>query len=100
MRSPVFTRLRPARIRMPAAGLISLIGALLAAAPAHATEPAAIQVPTLTVQASRDAASLSLDGTLEPQRQAVLAAQAAGSVRELTVRAGDRVARLRCRLCC
>lgn len=91
MRSPVFTRLRPARIRMPAAGLISLIGALLAAAPAHATEPAAIQVPTLTVQASRDAASLSLDGTLEPQRQAVLAAQAAGSVRELTVRAGDRV---------
>ena len=88
MRSPVFTRLRPARIRMPAAGLI---GALLAAAPAHATEPAAIQVPTLTVQASRDAASLSLDGTLEPQRQAVLAAQAAGSVRELTVRAGDWV---------
>lgn len=91
MRSPVFTRLRPARIRMPAAGLISLIGALLAAAPAHATEPAAIQVPTLTVQASRDAASLSLDGTLEPQRQAVVAAQAAGSVQQLTVRAGDRV---------
>ncbi len=91
MRSPVFTRLRPARVRMPAAGLISLIGALLAAAPAHATEPAAIQVPTLTVEASRDAASLSLDGTLEPQRQAVLAAQAAGSVQQLTVRAGDRV---------
>lgn len=91
MRSPVFTRPRPSRARMPAAGLISLIGALLAAAPAHATDPATIQVPTLAVQASRDTASLSLDGTLEPQRQAVLAAQAAGSVRELTVRAGDRV---------
>jgi RND family efflux transporter MFP subunit len=59
----------------------------------HAAQPAAgaLEVPTVAVQAGGSARSLELDGTLEPIRQATVAAQVGGNVLALTVKAGDRV---------
>jgi RND family efflux transporter MFP subunit len=50
-----------------------------------------IDVPTVVVQAGAARAGFVLDGTIQPVRQATLAAQVAGSVVSLNVKAGDRV---------
>lgn len=52
---------------------------------------AATPVPTVLAQAGGAATSAALDGVLQPQRQATLAAQLGGSVLALAVKAGDRV---------
>lgn len=59
----------------------------------QAAQPAAValEVPTVAVQAGGPARSLELDGTLEPIRQATVAAQVGGNVLALAVKAGDRV---------
>ncbi|HMY99279.1 MAG TPA: biotin/lipoyl-binding protein, partial [Burkholderiaceae bacterium] len=59
----------------------------------RAAQPAAValDVPTVAVQAGGSARSLELDGTLEPIRQATVAAQVGGNVLSLAVKAGDRV---------
>ena len=64
-----------------------LFGAAAAAMPALAAEP----LPSVAVEATRAGAAASYEGTVEAVRQAVLAAQVAGNVVELNVRAGDRV---------
>ena len=80
MRSPV-----PVRVAV----LPWLIGALCA--PALAAGTASVTVPTVTVQSAGTLRGLELDGTAQPVRQATVAAQAAGNVLALAVRAGDRV---------
>lgn len=65
--------------------------AALAAAVAQAQFPAALPVPLLTVGGAASAAGFEFEGTLEPQQQSVLAAQVPGTLRQLAVKAGDRV---------
>ena len=68
--------------------------ALLAAAAAATLAPTSSQAaPVATAQAQAGAAggALSLDGALQPVRQATLAAQTGGNVLSLAVKAGDRV---------
>lgn len=48
-------------------------------------------VPTTVVQASAATASFSLDGVIQPVRQATVAAQASGRIASLLVKAGDKV---------
>ncbi|OYU74481.1 MAG: efflux transporter periplasmic adaptor subunit, partial [Burkholderiales bacterium PBB5] len=63
-----------------------LTAALLAAAGVHAAP-----VATAVAQAGPAGGALSLDGALQPVRQATLAAQTGGNVVSLSVKAGDRV---------
>jgi RND family efflux transporter MFP subunit len=53
---------------------------------------AAPAVPTVSVQPGAAAGGFELDGSLQPVRQSTVAAQAAGTVVELLVKAGDSVA--------
>ena len=62
--------------------------AALAAPPAAV---AAVTVPTAVVQPAAALAGFVLDGSLQPLRQSVVAAQVAGNVLTLAVQAGDRV---------
>lgn len=64
---------------------------LLALASAAAAPAAAAEVPLIETRAAAAAGVVSLEGHLEPQRQATVAAQAGGSVLALLVKAGDRV---------
>lgn len=90
-----------ARLRRLRRGLVSLVGLAafllpgLAGAAADAAAAAAggakAAVPTVVAQAGGRAVSGRLDGVLQPQRQATLAAQLGGSVLALSVKAGDRV---------
>jgi RND family efflux transporter MFP subunit len=73
---------RPSLIALAAA-------AALAVAPWTAT--AAGPVPTVAVATGAAAAGFELDGALEPLRQSTVAAQVAGNVTQLLVKAGDRV---------
>ncbi len=81
-------------VREPAAWVrravaVAVALALLAAA---ATAPVAAQeLPVLTVQASAATRVAAHDGEVQAVRQAVMAAQVAGTVLELNVRAGDAV---------
>jgi RND family efflux transporter MFP subunit len=60
------------------------------ALPARAADrPAALA--TVAVEASRAGAGLAFDGVVEAVRQAVVSAQVAGAVVQLSVKAGDRV---------
>jgi RND family efflux transporter MFP subunit len=80
MPSPV-----PARLAV----LPWLIGTLCSAAlPAWS---AGVTVPTVTVQSARSARGVELDGAIQPVRQATVAAQTAGNVLTLAVKAGDTV---------
>ncbi|HEU5293701.1 MAG TPA: efflux RND transporter periplasmic adaptor subunit [Burkholderiaceae bacterium] len=54
---------------------------------------APLPVATLVVQAGGDDAALVLDGSVQAARQSTLAAQLAGNVTVLAVKAGDRVKR-------
>ncbi len=62
----------------------------LPALPAFAAEPHAA-LATVPVEASRAGAGLAFDGVVEAVRQAVVSAQVAGAVVQLSVQAGDRV---------
>lgn len=64
---------------------------LLALASAAAAPAGAAEVPLIETRAAAAAGVVSLEGHLEPQRQATVAAQAGGSVLALLVKAGDRV---------
>lgn len=70
---------------------IKRITFLLALASAAAAPAAAAEVPLIETRAAAAAGVVSLEGHLEPQRQATVAAQAGGSVLALLVKAGDRV---------
>jgi multidrug efflux pump subunit AcrA (membrane-fusion protein) len=50
-----------------------------------------VDVPTIVVQAGAARAGFVLDGTIQPVRQATVAAQVGGNVVLLTIKAGDRV---------
>ena len=65
---------------------VPLTAALLATAGAHAAP-----VATAVAQVGPAGGALSLDGALQPVRQATLAAQTGGNVLSLSVKAGDRV---------
>lgn len=69
-----------------ATAALALAAAMLS--PARAAEPA---LATLTAQAAADRATTSFDGVVEALRQTVIAAQVAGAVVQLDVKAGDRV---------
>ncbi len=69
-------------LRWAVAGVLSLQAAAHAAAPA---------VPTLQAQPGGEGAALVLDGSVQAVRQSTLAAQVAGNVVTLAVKAGDRV---------
>ena len=57
------------------------------------TAPSATaNLPTLKVVAGGSAGQMSFDGVVESVRQSVIAAQVAGNVVDIRVRAGDRVA--------
>jgi RND family efflux transporter MFP subunit len=51
----------------------------------------AAEVPTLAVQRAGAAGAIDIDGSIQPLRQATVAAQIGGSVLQLAVKAGDRV---------
>lgn len=64
---------------------------LLLAALAPATAALAVDVPVVAVQPSSVGGSLAVEAHLEPVQQATVAAQLAGSVLSLAVKAGDHV---------
>ena len=66
----------------------ALAGALWLSVTAHA---APLAVPTLLAQPGGDGAAWVLDATVQAVRQSTLAAQVAGNVLSLAVKAGDRV---------
>lgn len=66
----------------------SLLWAALALAPLAA---AAAEVPTLAVQRAGASGAMDIDGSIQPVRQATLAAQIGGNVLQLAVKAGDRI---------
>ena len=77
-------------MREPAAWVRRAVAVALLAA--VATAPVAAQeLPVLTVQASAATHVAAHDGEVQAVRQAVMAAQVAGAVLELNVRAGDAV---------
>jgi RND family efflux transporter MFP subunit len=63
-------------------------GALLLSMSVHA---APLAVPTVVAQPGSEGGALVLDGTVQAVRQSTLAAQVAGNVLTLAVKAGDRV---------
>ena len=73
---------------------LSSTPSVLALATLLALAPAALRaadVPVLAVQRADGAAQVAIDGVIQPVRQATVAAQAAGNVLALAVKAGDRV---------
>lgn len=67
--------------------VVWVVLALSALAPAAR----AAEVPTLAVQRASAGGVLDIEGSIQPVRQATLAAQIGGSVLQLAVKAGDRV---------
>lgn len=67
-----------------------LLGALMLLL-LNAAQAQAIPVASLLIQASAERRSLSFDGVVEAVRQTVVAAQVAGAVQQLEVKAGDAV---------
>ena len=65
---------------------------MLAAMPQPgAAQARAVPVPVVAVGGAGAAAGFEFEGTLEPQQQSVIAAQVSGVLRQLAVKAGDRV---------
>jgi RND family efflux transporter MFP subunit len=77
----------------PARSAVFRLTALLALALGTPLAPAwaAVDVATALVQLTSGSRSLEIDGTVEPLRQATVAAQVGGSVLNLSVKAGDHV---------
>lgn len=80
--------MRTLSLHVTLAALGSAAGWLAALPPAAAATTA---VPTVAVAATTAALAHEMDGTLQPLRQAVVAAQVAGNILALPVKAGDRV---------
>lgn len=74
-----------------AAGLLPLVvaAALLAVAPPVPAQ--SVPVPVVAAGGAGATAGFEFEGTLEPQQQSVIAAQTPGTLRQLAVKAGDRV---------
>lgn len=68
-----------------------LLTAALVLGAAHAQQPAAPALRSLTVAAAGSRQVQSLDGVVEALRQTVVAAQVAGTIVQLQVKAGERV---------
>lgn len=74
----------------PRIAVLSLLAAL-AAGTGLAVRADAASIPTATVQPGSTAAGFELDGALQAVQQSTVAAQVAGNVLQLAVKAGDRV---------
>jgi len=83
---------RPSPLQRPKRWLllVSLASLSIGAAAADA-QPAAPSLRSLTVAAASGRQAQSLDGVVEALRQTVVAAQVAGAIVQLDVKAGDRV---------
>ncbi len=68
-----------------------LLGIALSASVALAAPPANFSVPVAQAREAGAAAGLTLDGTIQPLRQATVSAQVGGNVLALHIKAGDRV---------
>jgi RND family efflux transporter MFP subunit len=84
---------QPVRFAPPAwliAGAVAL--GIAASAGAQTRAPSDVRVPVITVGAGvADGPDLKLDGSIQPVRQATVAAQTPGNVLALLAKAGDRV---------
>jgi RND family efflux transporter MFP subunit len=84
-------------VARPAPGALGLLPllfgvALLTLAPAVPAQSVRVTVvPVVTVGGVGAAAGFEFEGSLEPQQQSVIAAQVPGVLRQLAVKAGDRV---------
>lgn len=78
---------------VPFVATAAAFAALVMVATGAQAAPAAAgpEVATVVVQAGGNGRSLELDGTVEPVRQATVAAQVGGNVLSLAVKAGDKV---------
>ncbi|MEO8297001.1 MAG: efflux RND transporter periplasmic adaptor subunit [Burkholderiales bacterium] len=83
----------PSSVRLPTQLAVWACAALLGSHTAATQAETAVlaPMPTVIVQAATSARGLALDGTIQPVRQATVAAQVAGNVTLLAVKAGDRV---------
>lgn len=70
---------------------VTVLTALAAVLAAAATPALAAEVPLVEVRAGQGGSSLSIEGQIEPLRQATVAAQLGGNVLALLVKAGDAV---------
>ncbi|BDI07823.1 efflux RND transporter periplasmic adaptor subunit [Sphaerotilus microaerophilus] len=86
-------RRRPFIHSVPFVATAATLAALVLVATGAQAAPAASgpEVATVRVQAGGNGRSLDLDGTVEPVRQATVAAQVGGNVLALAVKAGDKV---------
>ncbi|MCK6425141.1 MAG: efflux RND transporter periplasmic adaptor subunit [Burkholderiaceae bacterium] len=86
-------RLLLSRPEFRAAALAAAVLSLAGGPVVHAASPATAgpEVATIVVRAGGSERALEFDGTLEPVRQATVAAQVGGNVLSLAVKAGDRV---------
>jgi RND family efflux transporter MFP subunit len=89
MVSATSLRTTPFRPLLAAAAALLLVGGPALALAQPAAKP--LPVPTVGVGAAASAAGFEFEGTLEPQQQSVIAAQVPGTLRQLAVKAGDRV---------
>jgi RND family efflux transporter MFP subunit len=81
-------------VARPAPGALGLLPllfgvALLALAPAVPAQ--SVRVPVVAVGGAGASPGFEFEGTLEPQQQSLIAAQSSGTLRQLAVKAGDRV---------
>jgi RND family efflux transporter MFP subunit len=86
----VFVNSHP-RAVLPWASVASGLVALMLAAMPQPGAAQAVMVPVVAVGGAGAAAGFEFEGTLEPQQQSVIAAQVSGVLRQLAVKAGDRV---------
>ncbi len=78
-------------LRTTALAVTLLVAVATTAALAAPPAAVAVTVPTALVQPASALAGFVLDGSLQPLRQSVVAAQVGGNVLALAVQAGDRV---------
>jgi RND family efflux transporter MFP subunit len=90
MNTPIVFALRPRFSWRAVASVLTVSAGLIGSAGA-APASSAVVVPVVTVQAGTTALGFELDGQIQAQRQATVAAQIGGTVQALLVKAGDAV---------
>lgn len=90
MNTPIVFALRPRFSWRAAVSALTVSAGLIGSAIA-APASSAVVVPVVTVQAGTTALGFELDGQIQAQRQATVAAQVGGTVQALLVKAGDAV---------
>ena len=90
MNTPIVFALRPRFSWRAAVSALTVSAGLIGSANA-APASSAVVVPVVTVQAGTTALGFELDGQIQAQRQATVAAQIGGTVQALLVKAGDAV---------